>query len=65
MLGHSHGLPTQPRVTGFVPEGYYIIEGMKFNMAGEWTIYLTIEAEVGLNHQLRSDQAQIKIDVEY
>lgn len=65
MQGHGHGLPTQPRVTNFLPDGHYIIEGMKFNMAGDWTLYLDVEAEVGREKVLRSDQFQVGIVVDY
>lgn len=59
MQGHGHGLPTQPRVTNFLPDGRYVIEGMKFNMAGDWTLYLAIESAAGI------DQVQIDIAVDY
>ena len=65
MQGHGHGLPTQPRVTNFLPDGRYVIEGMKFNMAGDWTLYLAIEAEVGPQREMRNDQVQIDILVDY
>lgn len=59
MLGHGHGLPTQPRVTSYLGDGRYLIEGMKFNMAGDWTIYLAIERD-----DVR-DQAKVDIVVEH
>lgn len=59
MLGHGHGLPTQPRVTTYLGEGLYRIEGMKFNMAGDWTLYFVIETE-----QAR-DQAKVDVTVDY
>lgn len=65
MQGHGHGLPTQPRVTNFLPDGRYVIEGMKFNMAGDWTLYLAVEAEVGPQREMRSDQVQVDIVVDY
>lgn len=65
MQGHGHGLPTQPRVSGFLPDGRYVIEGMKFNMAGDWTLFLAIEAEVGTEKTLQSDQVQVDIVVDY
>jgi len=65
MQGHGHGLPTQPRVTGFLDDGRYVIEGMKFNMAGDWTLYLTIEAELGPDHEQRSDQVMVDVNVDY
>lgn len=59
MLGHGHGLPTQPRVTAYLGDGLYRIEGMKFNMAGNWKLYFVIETE-----QAR-DQAQVDVTVDY
>jgi len=38
MPDHGHGLPTQPVVTEFLGEGRYLIEGLKFNMAGRWIV---------------------------
>ena len=43
MPQHGHGLPTAPQVTRNLGEGRYLVEGMKFNMPGWWTI----EVEVG------------------
>ena len=65
MQGHGHGLPTQPRVTDYLTDGRYVVEGMKFNMAGDWTLFLAIEAELGSDHEIRSDQVQIDITVDY
>ncbi len=36
MPSHGHGLPTQPQITEYLGDGTYLIEGLKFNMAGEW-----------------------------
>lgn len=44
MPAHQHGLPTEPRVTGYLGNGDYLLEGMKFSMAGEWRIRLDIAA---------------------
>jgi hypothetical protein len=44
MPQHGHGLPTQPRVTGQLGDGTYLIEGLKFQMAGWWVVDITIEA---------------------
>ncbi len=41
---HRHGLPTEPRVTGYLGNGDYLLEGMKFTMAGEWLVRLDISA---------------------
>lgn len=44
MPQHGHGLPTRPQVTGQLGDGAYLIEGMKFQMAGWWVIDITIVA---------------------
>ena len=45
MPGHGHGLPTQPRVTEYLGNGRYKIEGMKFNMDGDWTLQVHVATE--------------------
>ncbi|MCR5886044.1 FixH family protein [Rhizobacter sp. J219] len=47
MPGHGHGLPTKPQVTRELPDGGYVIEGMKFSMTGWWEIKLAIEGPAG------------------
>jgi hypothetical protein len=42
---HDHGLPTRPRVTEELGDGRYLLEGLRFHMAGEWEIVLTIKAD--------------------
>jgi len=44
---HGHGLPSAPQVTESLGDGRYLVEGVKFNMAGEWVINLAIEAPAG------------------
>ena len=41
---HNHGFPTAPRVTKNLGGGDYLLEGMKFNMAGQWVMDVTITA---------------------
>ena len=41
---HNHGLPTEPRIVGEVDPGVYVLEGVKFSMAGWWTIGMGIVA---------------------
>lgn len=38
MPQHDHGLPTRPEVTRYLGDGEYLVEGMKFHMAGSWTV---------------------------
>ena len=47
MPQHGHGLPTRPQVTRELPNGGYLIEGMKFSMTGWWEIKLAIAAPEG------------------
>lgn len=47
MPQHGHGLPTQPRVTRQLGAGDYLVEGMKFNMGGWWTVTFGIATPAG------------------
>ena len=47
MPQHGHGLPTRPQVTQELPDGTYLIEGMKFSMTGWWEIKLAIDSPEG------------------
>jgi hypothetical protein len=49
MPAHGHGLPTQPRVTDYLGNGDYLVEGMKFSMGGEWVMTFEIEASGGVD----------------
>jgi hypothetical protein len=42
MPEHDHGLPTQPRVTGYLGNGDYLLEGLRFHMNGYWEIVVEI-----------------------
>ncbi len=44
MPEHNHGLPTSPRVTQYLGNGEYLIEGIRFHMNGSWKITITIGA---------------------
>lgn len=44
MPAHGHGLPTRPQVTGYLGNGDYLVEGMKFQMTGYWVVVFTIQA---------------------
>ena len=57
MPAHDHGLPTQPRVTRELSAGRYLLEGMRFHMAGAWEIVVTVEVD-GV-----SDSAVILLDL--
>ena len=45
MPAHGHGLPTSPRVTQYLGNGDYLVEGVKFQMGGEWLMDITITAD--------------------
>jgi YtkA-like len=47
MPQHGHGLPTKPEVTRDLGAGRHLIEGMKFNMAGWWTLTVSINGPRG------------------
>ncbi len=44
MPAHDHGFPTVPRVTQELGNGDYLLEGVKFSMAGVWVLTLEIAA---------------------
>jgi len=41
---HRHGFPTDPRIVGEPDPGVYELEGVKFSMAGWWTMGVGIVA---------------------
>ncbi len=47
MPQHGHGLPTVPQVTRYLGDGRYLVEGMKFNMPGWWTIEVEVDGPAG------------------
>lgn len=54
---HRHGFPTRPRVTKYLGEGKYLIEGVKFSMSGEWEMRFNIKEET------KRDRAVYKISL--
>jgi hypothetical protein len=44
MPQHLHGLPTRPRMTRYLGQGNYLVEGIKFQMGGWWVMDFTITA---------------------
>jgi hypothetical protein len=44
MPQHNHGFPTTPEVTDELGDGDYLLEGVKFSMAGWWELKLAITA---------------------
>lgn len=47
MPEHNHGLPTSPRMTEYLGNGRYRIEGVKFSMGGRWELRFDISAAPG------------------
>lgn len=45
MPQHGHGLPTQPEVTQDLGNGDFLVDGMKFNMPGWWTVTFHITGD--------------------
>lgn len=44
MPEHNHGFPTEPSVSTHLGEGSYLVEGIKFQMGGNWEMKFTIDA---------------------
>lgn len=51
MPEHKHGFPSKPQVTEALGKGAYRIEGVKFNMPGQWEMWLNIRA-LGLDDKV-------------
>lgn len=47
MPEHGHGLPTRPQVGEHLGDGRYLVEGMRFNMAGTWVMQISVEGPAG------------------
>ena len=45
MPAHRHGLPTRPRVTEELGDGYYRLDGVRFHMGGSWEMVFTIRTD--------------------
>lgn len=44
MPQHGHGYPTKPSIRKGKEPGIYIVEGIKFNMAGRWMMQFDVSA---------------------
>ncbi|MDH3625690.1 MAG: hypothetical protein OEQ49_17625 [Myxococcales bacterium] len=42
MPSHGHGLPTQPAVSRYLGKGMFVVNGMRFNMGGEWEMIVRV-----------------------
>ena len=47
MRGHGHGLPSTPKVTRELEPGTYLVEGVLFNMHGDWEIVVGVVGPPG------------------
>jgi hypothetical protein len=45
MPQHGHGLPTSPKVTAYLGDGEYRVEGLRFQMPGFWVMTFSISAD--------------------
>jgi hypothetical protein len=45
MPQHGHGLPTRPQVTQKLGGGYYLVEGLRFQMGGWWVMDFSITTD--------------------
>ena len=59
MRAHGHGLPTQPQVTDYLGEGRYLIEGLRLNMVGAWTLM------VGVDFNGQRDLVLFEFEIDY
>ena len=42
---HQHGFPTSPRITEYLGNGRYLVDGVKFSMVGDWEMRFNIKEE--------------------
>jgi hypothetical protein len=56
MPAHRHGMPTEPKMTADLGGGDYRVDGMKFQMRGDWEIYVDVAAPDG-----QSDSATLML----
>jgi len=57
MPEHRHGLPTRPRVTRYLGNGDYLVEGIKFQMGGWWVMDFDITVAG------RTDKVRFNLDL--
>lgn len=59
MPAHQHDFPTTPRVTDYLGDGYYKVEGIKFSMPGHWEMRFNIKEE----EKLKRDRVVFDINL--
>ena len=47
MPQHGHGLPTRPEARRVPGEDAILVEGVQFNMPGDWTLHVAVVAAAG------------------
>lgn len=47
MPAHGHGLAAEPQITEQLAVGHYLIDGLRFNMAGNWQIAIGVVGPSG------------------
>lgn len=47
MPQHDHGFETEPRVTQRLPNGAFLVEGVRFHMHGDWTLRVELVGPAG------------------
>lgn len=47
MPGHGHGFPVEPQITQYLESNKFLVEGVLFNMAGEWQLRVGIDGPWG------------------
>lgn len=59
MPQHGHGFPTAPHVTDALDDGWFRVSGIRFHMAGEWTVRVEFVGPTG------PDVAIFQVDVSH
>lgn len=52
MEAHKHGLPTKP-VMSEMSDGWYLLEGIKFQMTGLWFVRFDLKGEKGIKDSIK------------
>jgi hypothetical protein len=45
MPAHGHGLGSQPLIREYLGDGDYLVEGIEFQMGGEWYVEFTVTTD--------------------
>ena len=47
MPGHGHGFPVEPKISRYLGNGDFLLQGVKFNMTGDWQLRLGVNGPAG------------------